>query len=252
MKLIDVHCHLADPCFDRDRDEVVKRALDSGVVAIVTSSQSLEEALKTAELCKRHRGVLYHSAGLDPCLLNEEAVLQVAKFIKRNRDQLVAIGEVGLDFHKVVERDRKEKQHKIFSFWISLARELDLPLVVHSRSAGKYAVEQLLAEGAERVLMHAFDGKVGYAIKAASRGFFFSIPTSVVYSQQKQKLVKHLPLESLMVETDSPVLGPKPGRNEPANLHYAVEKIAEIKGISIEKVAEITFRNATAFFEIKT
>ncbi|RLI08208.1 hypothetical protein DRO32_02655, partial [Candidatus Bathyarchaeota archaeon] len=128
-----------------------------------------------------------------------------------------------------------------------------LPLVVHSRSAGKYAIQVLLEEGYDKVLMHAFDGRVGWALRGVREGgFYFSIPTSVVRSQQKRKLAKALPLENLMVETDSPVLGPEKGvRNEPANLPLAVREVASIKGVGEGEVAGITFENAVRFFGLR-
>ena len=111
---------------------------------------------------------------------------------------------------------------------VALARELGLPLNVHCRSAGKKTLETLAAAGAERVLMHAYDGKVGHAMKAAEeRGWVFSIPPSVVRSKQKQKLVCRLPLEAMALETDSPVLGPdRNERNEPANILVSLATIA--------------------------
>ncbi|RLE51055.1 MAG: hypothetical protein DRJ33_06580, partial [Candidatus Methanomethylicota archaeon] len=115
----------------------------------------------------------------------------------------------------------------------------------------KYALDVLYGESADLILMHAFDGSANYAVNAAKRGYFFSIPTSVWFSQQKQKLVKRLPLENLLVETDAPVLSPvKNARNEPANLHYAIRKIAEIKRVSLEKVAEVTYENAKNLFRL--
>jgi len=171
-------------------------------------------------------------------------------FIRSERSKLVAIGEVGLDFWIVKEESQKEIQKEILKGFISLSQELDLPLnihSIHSRSAGRHAVALLLENGATRVQMHAFDGKASAALPAAEAGFFFSIPPSVVRSRQKQKLVKHLPLSCLLVETDSPVLGPESGeRNEPANITVSIKTIAELKNLDerevIESVAENTKR----------
>jgi TatD DNase family protein len=134
----------------------------------------------------------------------------------------------------------------------ALAQELALPLNVHSRSAGHHTLDLLITCGANRVLMHAFDGKASYAVRAAEQhGYLFSIPPSVVRSSQKQKLVRLLPLEALVLESDSPVLGPEPGvRNEPANLMHAVRCIAALKGVSEDRVQEITTVNAKRLFRI--
>jgi TatD DNase family protein len=170
-------------------------------------------------------------------------------FIRKARSRLAAIGEVGLDFWVVKEEADKNLQKEIFKGFIELSRELDLPLNVHSRSAGRHAVALLLENGASRVQMHAFDGKASAAMPAVEAGFFFSIPPSVVRSRQKQKLVKHLPLSCLLVETDSPVLGPEPNtRNEPANVTVSIRTIAELKNVNQREVIEAVAENTTRLY----
>jgi TatD DNase family protein len=158
-------------------------------------------------------------------------------FIRQEGSELVAIGEVGLDYWVVKEDSEKDLQKEIFKIFIDLSKELELPLNVHSRSAGRHAIALLLENDAPRVQLHAFDGKAGAALPAVEAGYFFSIPPSVVRSRQKQKLVKRLPLSCLLVETDSPVLGPLPNkRNEPANAAISIKAIAELKDIGEEEV----------------
>jgi len=170
-------------------------------------------------------------------------------FIKKEHSRLVAIGEVGLDYWAVKETQGKEIQQMIFSGFIELSLKLDLPLNVHSRSAGRHVVSLLLEKGAKKVQLHAFDGKFGAAMPAVDAGFFFSIPPSIVRSRQKQKLVKQLPLSCLLVETDSPVLGPDPAeRNEPANAVVSVEMIAEIKNLHSQEVAEAVLENTRQLY----
>jgi TatD DNase family protein len=170
-------------------------------------------------------------------------------FIREHRSRLVAIGEVGLDFWKVSEPQGKEIQREIFRRFIDLSRELDLPLNVHSRSAGRHAVELLLSSGVGKVQLHAFDGKASTALPAVEVGYFFSIPPSVVRSRQKQKLLRQLPLHCLLVETDSPVLGPEPGaRNVPANVTVSIQAISEIKGLPRERVIEHVVENTRRLY----
>jgi TatD DNase family protein len=120
---------------------------------------------------------------------------------------------------------------------------------VHSRSAGRHAIALLTECGATRVQLHAFDGKYSAALPAAEAGYFFSIPPSVVRSRQKQKLVKRLPLACLLVETDSPVLGPTPDeRNEPANIRISIKAIAEIKGVHEDQVIEAVNENTRKLY----
>ena len=156
---------------------------------------------------------------------------------------------MGLDHWVVKDGAGREVQRRIFSRFVALAEELDLPLNVHSRSAGRAAIQLLRERGARRVLLHAFDGKASSAQEGVAAGYYFSIPPSVVRSPQKQKLVRALPLDRLLVETDSPVLGPDPTqRNEPKNAAVACRAVAELKGLAAEEVAQATTANARALF----
>lgn len=251
LKFVDVHCHIVDESFNKDRDEVIRRALNSNVISIITSSLTFNEAVKSLKFSLKYRGYIFVTIGSDPLELDIDVVSKIRALIVERRAEIVGLGEVGLDYYFVRDGFLREKQKKFLKEWISLAKELDLPLIIHSRSAGKYAIKLLLEEHAERVLMHAYDGRSGWALKAVEAGYFFSIPTSVWHSVQKQKLVRFLPLDSLMLETDAPVLSPILGRrNEPANIIYAARKIAEIKGIDLGQVSEVTTRNAIKFFSL--
>jgi len=246
--LIDVHAHLTDPSF-KDLPEVLRRARAAGVKKIIMSITDPAEFVRAREVLSMDPGYLYLTAGFDPTVLLEEKYNQFKELLRLG--DIVGIGEVGLDHFYVRDHSQRVLQEAFFRSSIRLAIERDLPLVVHSRSAGHDALEVLYSEGAERVLMHAFDGKSGDALSATKRGFFFSIPTSVVHSEQKQKLARLLPLGSLMLETDSPVLTPVRGeRNEPANLILGARKIAEIKHVKVEEVVRVTVANAERFFRL--
>ncbi len=245
-KIVDTHTHIGDAAFDADRGEVLKRAAASGVAAIIALGENMVDARRNLELAEEHE-MIYPAAGLYPTILDLDQGQQMRSFIRRERSRLVAIGEVGLDYWIVQEEADQALQQEIFKSFIKLSVELDLPLNIHSRSAGRHAVALLLESDAARVQMHAFDGKASAALPAVEAGFFFSIPPSVVRSRQKQKLVRRLPLSCLLLETDSPVLGPEPKqRNEPANITASVKAIAELKNVSeyevIEAIAENTKR----------
>jgi TatD DNase family protein len=249
--IIDTHAHLCDQVFAKDISEVLQRAKDNGVSTVITVSENLIDGQKNLKLAEDFSQIL-PAAGLHPDNPDPEAAETVSTFIRREQKKLIAIGEVGLDYWVAKEEPKRALQQEIFKQFIKLSLELDLPLNVHSRSAGRYAVSLLLENDARRVQLHAFDGKISAALPAVEAGIFFSIPPSIVRSRQKQKLARQLPLTCLLVETDSPVLGPVPGeRNEPFNAGVVVSTIAELKNINRQEVIETTFQNTTRLYGLK-
>jgi TatD DNase family protein len=245
-----VHAHLCDPVFDADRAAVIERAKTAGVTGIVAVGENLADAERNLSLFSGN-DLVFIAAGLYPTVLDTGAASEMAAWIRRHRGDLIGIGEVGLDFWAVKDEGQRRIQREIFSGFIDLALELDLPLNVHSRSAGRHAVALLIQKGATRVHLHAFDGNFGSALPAIEAGFYFSVPPSVVRSEQKQKLVRQMPLSCLLIETDSPVLGPQPGeRNEPANALLAVKRVAELKKIEQSEVLSAAYENTKRLYRI--
>ncbi len=248
-RLFDTHAHLCDPAFDRDRGEVLERAREAGVETVIAVGETLQDARFNVALARDEPWIVRAAAGLFPTILEPDQAEDLELWIRRHASELIAIGEVGLDYWKVESEEDREVQREIFKRFVALALELDLPLNVHSRSAGAAAIELLLQSGARRVQLHAFDGRASKALPAVEAGFFFSIPPSVVRSRQKQKLVRQMPLESLLLETDSPVLGKEPGdRNEPANLSHSRQAAAEGKGLTREAGAEVVKDNTRRLY----
>jgi TatD DNase family protein len=246
--IIDTHAHMCDSAFDPDMDAVIQRAKSAGVIAAVCVGEDISDAEKNLALASQYT-FLRPAAGLYPIHLDIVQAGEMVAFIRKHRDRLIGIGEVGLDHWVVKGAAEREIQGEIFKMFIHLSLELDLPLNVHSRSAGRHAVHMLLEQGAHKVQLHAFDGKASTATPAVEAGFFFSIPPSIVRSRQKQKLVKQLPLSCLLIETDSPVLAPVPGeRNEPANGVYAVKAVSEIKGVPEDEVLAVACENTRRLY----
>jgi len=255
--MIDCHTHLSSSEFDGDREAVLARARAGGVTHIALVGQDMAENDAVRELTRGDARLLCFM-GLHPDRFADRGPMpaegeaaRTAAMIRAAPPELCGIGEVGLDYWVCRDEARREAQREAFKTMVALAGELDLPLNVHSRSAGHYTIDLLLAAGARRVLMHAFDGKASHARRGAEAGFVFSIPPSIVRSEQKQKLVRALPLESLALETDSPVLGPtREERNEPANVIVSARAIAEIKQVGEGEVRERTSETARRVFGI--
>ncbi|XP_008124034.2 putative deoxyribonuclease TATDN3 isoform X3 [Anolis carolinensis] len=258
MGAVDCHCHLAAPEFEGDIECVLEEARKSKLLALVAVAEHSGDFEKIIHLSERYSGFVFGCLGIHPIQSSptgqERSVTlqdldEALPLIELYKDHLLAIGEVGLDFTPRIAstEEQKEGQRQVLIKQIQLAKQLDLPLNVHSRSAGRPTINLLKEQGAERVLLHAFDGKPSVAIAGVQAGYFFSIPPSIIRSEQK--LVKQLPLESICLETDSPALGPeKQVRNEPKNIFIAAEYIAKIKGISVEDVLHKTTQNALKVF----
>ena len=241
IKIIDTHCHIEQSEFDEDRDEVITRAQNFGV-HIITSAIYPESWRKATEISKKYGNVSL-SIGLDPAQyqLYQDAI----NWISDNKPPIIAIGEVGLDHFYIRDHTEREKQEQAFIAFITLAKDLKIPIQIHSRSAGRRALETLERQAATEVHMHAFDGKASLArVASKDLGYYFSIPTSVVRSPQKRKLVKAVEIERLLFETDSPVLGPeRTERNEPGNVETVLKETAAILQREKEELREIVLEN---------
>jgi TatD DNase family protein len=257
--LIDCHAHLTAEAFAADLETVLGRAQAAGVAGVLVVGEDLADDQRVAGLVARgspSAPVLLPCFGFHPDrfaddqrLPSRARIVATLALIRARARSLAAIGEVGLDSWIAKTEGRRRAQEGLLEEMARLAVELGLPLNVHSRSAGQRTLDVLRAAGARQVLMHAFDGRAVHAVRAAEAGYLFSIPPSVVRSPQKQKIVRRLPLESLALESDAPVLGPDPGRrNEPANLTVTRDYIAAVHRVTAERVAEVTTGNALRLF----
>ena len=243
MVLVDTHAHLDFKEFDNDLDFIVLKF--PGI--IIQNSVNLESMKKGLEISKKYKNVK-SALGVYPlhCLeIYEKKLDEQLIFIKENKDKIVALGEIGLDFKESLE---KEKQINNLKKFISLAEEIKKPLIIHSRKAEAEVLETL-KDAKVKVVLHYFNANSTLVKKALEYGFYFSVPTNISTNKNLKKLVKLAPLDRLFTETDSPFLSNIKGeRNEPINVRHTISIISKIKEISEKEVEEQIYKNYLNIF----
>lgn len=255
MKPFDTHAHLYDKAFDRDRDEVLARTLEA-VDYVVIPSENYETSQKAVRLAETY-GPVYGAVGIHPHetkYASEEILQKIGDLAQLPK--VKAIGEIGLDYHFFYSD--KETQQKWFARQIELARDLDLPFLIHDREAHGDTLSILKKHKNSRMrgIMHCFSGSVETAEELMKLGFYISFAGPLVFpnSRRLKEAAREIPLDRLLIETDSPYLTPPPHRgerNEPANVIYVAEEIARLKGIPVETVVEETRNNGLSIYGIK-
>jgi TatD DNase family protein len=252
--LVDSHCHLDFPDFTDDMDDVVARAADVGVnhmLSICTYVTKFDQVLAVA---KRYDNI-YCTVGIHPHNADKEPEVTAEHLIRMAADdKVIGFGETGLDFY--YDKSPRDIQKRQFRAHIEASRQLGLPLVVHTRDADDEMAEILVEEmgkGAFSGLLHCFSSSRKLADTALELGLYLSISGIVTFktADELRVIVKDVPLERLLVETDAPYLAPVPRRgkrNEPAFTRHTAEKIAEIKGLSLDEVARVTTDNFFSLF----
>ncbi|MGA7731238.1 MAG: TatD family hydrolase [Chloroflexia bacterium] len=250
--LVDSHAHLDSEDYDGDREAVVRRAWEFGLVAIVTIGIEPGDWDKTLRIAGEHGGV-YPALAVHPNSAgqaNDETLARLRTLCKEHK--AVAVGETGLDYYR--EYVPHEKQRESFRAHLALARELDLPVIIHNRDAGQDVLKVLREDGrGTRGVMHSFSGDVAYAKECIELGYMISLagPVSFRKATDKHSVAREVPLDRLLVETDCPFLTPEPfrgRRNEPAYVAYTARAIADLRGVPLEAVATATTENAMKLF----
>lgn len=251
---IDSHAHLEMSEFNRDRAEVVKRALDAGVRCIITVGTTLEDCRKALAIAAQYEPV-YAVIGVHPHEVKaiDGKTFDALKTLAKS-DKVVAWGETGLDFFRNLSP--RDMQIRRFGEQLDLAEELDLPVVIHDREAHTETLNILKRwKGKRRGVIHCFSGDRAMARTCLDMGFYISVPGPVTFpkSTKLREIVKDIPIDRLLLETDCPYLTPEPHRgkrNEPACVVHTARKIAEVRGISLDELALATSRNAKELFRL--
>jgi TatD DNase family protein len=247
-RLIDSHAHLEEL---GNLDSAIDRAKQNGVVAIVAVGSDYESNNRVLEIAGRHRGFVYPALGLHPGLLHQIGDLErQIHFIKDHMDQAVAIGEVGLDYHKrVLSSTGKDRQHSVFGMLLSLGKKHRKPVIIHSRYAWKDSCALTKAAGVNLAVFHWYTGPSNVLREILDAGYFISATLAAEYHAEHRRAVKEAPLERLLLETDCPVVY-QGHRSEPADVTRSLQASADIKGLPADVVAERTTQNARLLFGI--
>ena len=252
MGLFDSHSHLNDEKFDEDREEQIKKIRESGVSNFITAGYSVESSKKALEIAKKY-DFIYTTAGVSPNDIpqtEEELWKQLAdieKIVEKNKEKICAIGEIGLDYYW--NTDNKELQKKAFIEQIKIANKYNLPIVIHTREAVMDTLQILKENKVTKTgVFHCCPQNRELIKEGLKLGFYISFAGPITFKNSKnaEEMINLVPNDRILIETDSPYLAPEPvrgTRNTPANVKYIAQKIADVKGLTIEEVEKMTFEN---------
>ena len=254
IKLVDSHAHLEEM---EDLDRVIARARECGVVVIIAVGSDYESNNRTLEIAEKYQPWVYPALGAHPWD-TEAAVASLDRnlqFIEDHLGEIVAIGEVGLDYHKaVLKRGSKERQKYLLGSLLELARKAGKPALIHSRYAWRDSLTMVREAKVEKAVFHWYTGPVNVLGDILSQGYFISATLAAEYHEEHRRAIKETPLERLLLETDSPVVyrqGMEVAyKAEPADMVRSLHAVAQLKALEPGIVAEKTTKNALGFYQI--
>ena len=253
MRLIDCHCHLTDEAFDDDRLFIINDLSNFAIRGIINPATNIEDSKKAIALGEKFDN-FYPMVGIHPEEVDhiKDKDLEELEILAKN-DKVVAIGEIGLDYYW--KDDNKDRQKEIFIHQLDLARDLDLPAVIHVREAKDDVIEILKDYTDLKIQIHCFSDDLKTLNTYMDMGFYISIGGVVTFANGTNEHVaaRNVPIERLMLETDSPYLTPEPYRglrNDPRRVVEVARKIAELKDMKMDKLAKRTYKNTVEFFNL--
>lgn len=257
MNFVDTHCHLNDEKFSEDLEEIYTRAKNFGVTKIINFGSTLEDSAQVVELAKKFSG-MFAGVGIHPEEIEnfseDDSIEKLFSLAKEKK--VVAVGEIGLDYHWEKDFEKRKLQQKIFIEQLELARQINFPVCIHEREAHGDTLKILKSDGhGLRGVLHCFSGSLEMAKEVWKMGWLIGIDGPVTFknSAKLPEIVKAAPREMILLETDAPYLAPTPNRgkrNEPSYLIDIAKKISEIRGETLEDIAEYTTQNAKNLYEI--
>ena len=261
MELFDSHAHYNDEEFDEDREEVIKRIYESGVTKLINAGYSVNSSIKALEIAKRYNWI-YTISGVSPNDIEnneielEKQLKELEEFINREKasKKILAVGEIGLDYYW--NSENKDLQKKAFIEQIKIANKNQLPIVIHTREAVMDTIEILKSYDVERKgVFHCCPLNRELVKEALKLGFYISFAGPITFKNSKNanEIIEMVPLDRILIETDSPYLSPEPNRgkrNDSRNVKFIAEKIANVKQLKIEEIAKITYENTSRVFNL--
>lgn len=249
----DSHAHYDDERFDEDRESLIQGLREKGVDFIVNAAADMKSCHTSLALAEKYP-FIYSSIGVHPHDVKDltDADIEEMKQLAAHQ-KVVAIGEIGLDYY--YDNSPREDQRKWFKVQLELAKALDLPVIIHSREASQETFDMIVESGVKEGVIHCFSGSYELAKEYIKRGFYIGVGGSLTFKNAKKtvEVVEGIGLEHILIETDCPYLTPVPHRgerNDSSYLKFVVEKIAQIKGISMDEVAKVSSENAKKLFRI--
>lgn len=253
--MIDTHCHIDEEAFNADREEVIARQQESGVEAMIVPGVNVASIETVLQVCRAHPGYCFPALGLHPEDVKadwQEQLAIVENAIRAHHNELVAIGEIGLDYYW--DKTFKEEQQEVLRRQLLLARELNLPVILHNREATEDII-RIVREVGGRGVFHCFNGSRETAQQILDMGFYIGIGGVLTFKNSKlAEKLENVPLERILLETDAPYMAPVPHRgerNESRFMIHVAERLAQVYNCTIEDIISATTVNAKQLFCIK-
>ncbi|WMJ82467.1 TatD family hydrolase [Clostridium sp. MB40-C1] len=252
--IFDSHAHYDDESFNEDRENVIKKLMENGIVGVLNCGASAEGMRDSVKLAEKY-DIFYAAVGIHPenaYEFTDEVIDEIKELVKR--DKVKAIGEIGLDYYWK-ENPPKEVQKKVFRKQMEIAKEINLPVVIHDREAHKDTLEIMKEFPEVKGVVHCFSGSVEFARECLKLGYYIGFTGVVTFKNARKilEVAEEVPLDRILVETDCPYMAPVPyrgKRNRSEYIEYIMEKIAEVKKISIEEIQYITIKNVKNMLSI--
>ena len=260
MEFFDSHSHYNDEKFDEDREQIIKETYEADVTKFVCAGYNIQSSLFSLNMSEKYE-FIYSICGISPNDIPQSEqqlwkdINEITEIVKKNNSKkLVAIGEIGLDYYW--SKENKDLQKQAFIKQIELANELDLPIVIHSRDASVDTIDILEKHKVNRTgIFHCCQLNQELVRQALELGYYISFAGPITFKNSKNapEVIKMVPIDRILIETDSPYLAPEPNRgkrNDCRNVKYVAQKIADVKGYSLEEIAKKTYENAMRIFNI--